>query len=102
MDIDKRGVFEVVDSFAIKRRNEFYLIGNLKEGEVQPNWFINIPLNKTLSLTVRIKEIEDIVFSSDDNAYKLIILNEELEFFDLLLGLNIGSELLNITISGKD
>ncbi|MGZ5244352.1 MAG: hypothetical protein ACXWW0_10655 [Bacteroidia bacterium] len=50
MDIDKRGVFEVVDSFAIKRRNEFYLIGNLKEGEVQPNWFINIPLNKTLSL----------------------------------------------------
>ena len=55
----RQGQFEVIDSFTIRRRNEFYLIGQLKEGTVQENWFINVPFNKSLSMTVRISAIED-------------------------------------------
>lgn len=99
----RQGQFEVIDSFAIRRRNEFYLIGKLTEGNVQENWFVNIPLNGSLALTVRIKAIEYIEISSDTNLYTLLIVScEEREDVDLLLGLKIGSEKLDITIEGLD
>jgi len=47
----RQGLFHVIDSFTIKRRNEVYLIGNLLEGEINAEWFVNIPLNKSLSFT---------------------------------------------------
>jgi len=97
-----QGQFEVIDSFAIRRRNEFYLIGQLKKGTVQENWFINVPFNKSLSMTVRITAIEDVEISSEDNKYKLLIVSGDNETIDLLLGLKIGSEYLDITIEGED
>jgi hypothetical protein len=103
MDIKLRqGQFEVIDSFAIRHRNEFYLIGLLKEGTVQEKWFVNVPFNKTLSMTVRITAIEDVEISSEENKYKLLIVSGDTETIDLLLGLKIGSEFLDITIKGED
>ena len=98
----RQGQFEVIDSFAIRRRNEFYLVGQLKEGTVQENWFINVPFNKSLSLTVRITAIEDVEISSDDNKYKLLIVSGDNKSIDLLLTLKVGSEHLDITIEGED
>ncbi len=98
----RQGQFEVTDSFAIKRRNEFYLIGQLKEGTVQEKWFVNVPFNKSLSMTVRISTIEDVEISSENNKYKLLIISGDTKTIDLLLGLNIGSEFLDITIEGED
>jgi len=98
----RQGQFEVIDSFAIRRRNEFYLIGQLKEGTVQENWFINVPFNQSLSMTFRIKVIEDVEISSEDNKYKLLIVSGDNETIGLLLGLKIESEYLNITIEGQD
>ena len=98
----KQGQFEVIDSFAIRRRNEFYLIGQLKEGTVQENWFVNVPFNQSLSMTVRITTIEDVEISSEENKYKLLIVSGDTETIDLLLGLKIGSEFLDITIEGED
>ncbi|MBK9962988.1 MAG: hypothetical protein IPP06_17180 [Saprospiraceae bacterium] len=98
----RQGQFEVIDSFAIRRRNEFYLIGQLKEGTVQENWFINVPFNQSLSMTFRIKAIEDVEISSEDNKYKLLIVSGDNEIIGLLLGLKIESEYLNITIEGQD
>lgn len=98
----RQGQFEVIDSFAIRRRNEFYLIGQLKEGTVQENWFINVPFNQSLSMTFRIKVIEDVEISSEDNKYKLLIVSGDNEIIGLLLGLKIESEYLNITIEGQD
>lgn len=97
-----QGQFEVIDSFAIRRRNEFYLIGHLKEGTVQEKWFINVPFNQSLSMTVRITTIEDVEISSEENKYKLLIVSGDTETIDLLLGLKIGSEFLDITIEGED
>lgn len=103
MESKKReGEFEVVDSFAIRNRNEFYLIGEMKEGIVEENWFLNIPFNKSLSLTVRIKSIEEVEISSEIKKYTLIIVHADKELVDLLLGLHIGSEYLDITIEGED
>jgi len=98
----KQGQFEVIDSFAIRRRNEFYLIGELTEGVVKKNWFLNIPFNTSLSMTVRISMIEDIEINSENKTYKLLIISGNEETIDLLLLLNISSEYLDITIDGKD
>jgi hypothetical protein len=97
-----QGQFKVIDSFAIRRRNEFYLIGQLKDGTIEERWFVNVPFNKSLSMTVRINEIEDVEISSEKNKYKLLIVSADTETIDLLLGLKIGSELLDITIEGED
>ncbi len=98
----RQGQFQVIDSFAIRRRNEFYLIGQLIEGTIKENWFINVPFNSSLSMTVRISSIEDIEISSELNKYKLIIVTGDGETLDFLLGLKIGSEHLDITIDGQD
>ncbi|MHA7056104.1 hypothetical protein ACWGOQ_0002720 [Aquimarina sp. M1] len=98
----RNGQFEVIDSFAIKRRSEFYLIGEIKEGTIEKNWFINVPFNDSFSLTVRISAIEDVEISSDKKIYKLLIVSGDEEEINILLGLNIGSEYLNITIEGND
>lgn len=98
----RQGQFEVIDSFAIRGRNEFYLIGDLKEGDVREKWFINIPFNKSFSMSVRIKAIEDVEISSEAKKYKLLIVEGDDEAISLLLGLKIGSEYLDITIEGKD
>lgn len=97
-----QGVFAVIDSFAIKSRNEFYLIGELTEGKIESMWFVNVPLNKSLSITVRIKSIENVDFTHEKGRYKLIIVDSDSESTELLLGLNIGSETVNITIDGED
>lgn len=96
----RQGQFEVIDSFAIRRRNEFYLIGQLKDGVVQEKWFVNVPFNKSLSMTVRITAIEEVEVSSEENKYILLIVSGDNETIDLLLGLKIGSEFLEITIEG--
>lgn len=98
----RQGQFGVIDSFAIRRRNEFYLIGLLKEGTVQKNWFLNVPFNKSLSMTVRISAVEDVEISSEVNKYKLLIVLADSETINLLLALKIGSECLDITIEGED
>ena len=97
-----QGVFAVIDSFAIKSRNEFYLIGELTSGEIKPMWFVNILLNKSLSITVRIKTVEDIEFTHEKGRYKLIIVDSDSQSTELLFGLNIGSESIDITIEGED
>jgi hypothetical protein len=38
-----QGVFSVIDSFVIQSRNEFYLTGEMSEGEIKSTWF-DIPL----------------------------------------------------------
>ncbi len=98
----REGKFEVIDSFAIRRKNEFYLIGQLKEGTIEENWFINVPFNKSLSMTVRISAIEDVEISSEENKYKLLLVSCDGETIVFLLGLKIGSEYLDITIQGED
>lgn len=98
----RQGLFEVIDSFAVRRRNAFYLIGLLKEGIVHEGWFINVPLNNSLSLTVRIMGVENVEISSEQSEYKLLIAKGDDESIDLLLGLKIGNEFLDVTIVGDD
>lgn len=98
----RKGQFQAIESFAIRNREEFYFIGELIEGIVQENWFINITLNSTLSLTVRIIKIEEIELASEQNKYKLITIKANQEDIDLLLALRVSNELLDITIEGED
>ena len=98
----REGQFEVIDSFAIRRRNEFYLIGQRIEGEIREGRFVNVPLNNSLSLTLRIVAIEEVELSSEKNKYTLLVVKSDGEAMDLLLGLKIGSEFLSVTIEGED
>lgn len=95
--------FKAIESFGIKRRKEFYIIGELIEGEVKVNWFIRIPFNSTLSMTVRIKEIEEVEIAGEDKKYMLLITSTEIDdAFDFMLGMNIGNENLIISEEGED
>jgi len=95
-------MFEVIDSFAIRKREQFYLIGKVIKGKIQENWFVNVPFNESLSMTVRINQIEEIEMSSENEKYTLLIVDCDDEAIDLFLALKIGLEYLPITIEGQD
>lgn len=98
----RQGLFKAIDSFAIRSRNEFYIIGQILEGTIQENWFINVPFNESLSMTIRINAIEDVEFSNKKNKYKLLIVSGEDTAIDIFLSFGIESEHLDITIEGQD
>jgi len=97
-----QGELEVIESFAMTSRNEFYLIGRLKAGEARENWFANITLNSSLVLTLRIKAVEEIEMASDRSKYILLIIGGEPEELDIFLSMRIGSETVGISIDGQD
>ena len=97
-----RGRFQAIDSFAIRRRNEFYIIGLLVEGEIQPQWFAHVSLNPKFVITVRIKEIETVAIANETQEYMLLIVTGDAEEIDNMLGLNIGLEPIMISTEGED
>lgn len=96
------GVFEVIDSFAIRKKKQFYLIGSLKTGRVEKNWFVSIPFNSSLSMTVRITGIEEVEMASEKEPHLLLIVDCDDEAIDFYMALNIRLEYLPITIKGED
>lgn len=103
MQKEVQGKFEVIDSFLIRTRQEFYLIGRMMEGEIQSGWFVTIPFNSDLGMTIRVSTIEEVEFPGENNAYLLLtVKSDDEEALDFFLGLNIGSELLDVTIEGSD
>lgn len=97
-----QGQFKVLDSFAIRRKNEFYIIGQLINGTIQEKWYFNLPFNKSLSVTVKITAVEEIEIHSEENAYKLLIVTGDKETINFLLALKISNEYLDITMEGGD
>ncbi|WP_203257502.1 hypothetical protein [Hyunsoonleella ulvae] len=97
-----KGVFEVFESFVIRNKNEFYLIGNLIKGTIKEGWFVNVVVNNSLSITLRVSNIEKVEVSGQKETYNLLIVKGDDQDLNILLGLNIGNEHLNITIEGKD
>lgn len=102
MGIDKAGIFMVIESFTIRRRKEFYLIGTLKEGTVKEDWFANIQLNSTLAMSIRISTIEEVEMNRDATKYLLLICTYEEDFLDILMAMDIRNETVNITVDGED
>lgn len=98
--MEGEGVFEVIESFAIRRRKQFYLIGTLKSGKIEEGWYVNIPFNRSLSMTVQVSQIEEVEMASETEAKMLLIVNCDDEGIDLLLGLNVGLEYLPVTKEG--
>lgn len=99
---DRQGLFEVIDCFAIRNRKRFYLIGKVKEGNIEEKWFVNIPFNSSLSMSVRINSIEEVEMASETESHTLLIVDCDEEAIDLYMALNIALEYLPITIEGED
>ena|ERR1700750_1362368 len=100
---DKVGTFRVISSFTIRRKKEFYLIGELLEGNLIENSYINIVLNSTLAVSARISSAEDIEMANDPKIYQLLIIESpEDEMNDILFCLNVGNENVHITLTGAD
>ena len=103
MNSKEEGKFKAIESFGIRRRNEFYVIGELIEGQVQKDWFIHIPLNNSLAMTVRIKEIQEVEISGEDKKYTLLITSTTLDdIHDFMLGMQVGNEALLVSLDGQD
>ncbi len=121
---DTVGVFEAIDSFAILTRNEFYIIGRLKEGYIPENGYAQIVLNSSLSFAYQINSAEQIIQSDDikgpvtfdvnnpnnselsvediKSSYTLLTISgEKVEILELL-SLNIGSEDILLSLTGPD
>lgn len=121
---DTVGVFEAIDSFAILTRNEFYIIGRLKEGYIPENGYAQIVLNSSLSFAYQINSAEQIIRSDDikgpvtfdvnnpnnselsvediKSSYTLLTISgEKVEILELL-SLNIGSEDILLSLTGPD
>lgn len=100
---DKVGTFRVISSFTIKRKKEFYLIGELLEGSLIENNYINIVFNSSLVLSARISSTEEIEMANDPKIYQLIIIESpEHEMNDILFCQNVAHENIYITLSGED
>lgn len=100
---DKVGTFRVISSFTIRRKKEFYLIGELLEGSLNIHNYINIILNSALTLSAKISSVEEVEIDNDSKMYQLIIIeSKEDELNDILFSQNVGSEEIYITLSGED
>lgn len=100
---DRVGTFKVINSFVIRRKKEFYLIGELLEGNLEINNYINIILNSTLTMSAKISSIEEVEIADDPKIYQLIVIeSEDDETNDILFHQNVGSENIYITLSGED
>lgn len=100
---DKTGTFRVINSFTVRRKKEFYLIGELLEGSVNVSNYINIILNSTLAMSARISSIEDVEIANDSKIYQLIVIeSKEDEINDILFCQNAEGEIVYITFSGED
>ncbi|PQA95831.1 hypothetical protein B0A69_05530 [Chryseobacterium shigense] len=100
---DKVGTFRVIRSFTIRKKKEFYLIGELLEGSLIENNYINIVLNSSLAISARISSTEDIEMANDPKIYQLIIIeSSEEEMNDILFCQNVADENVYITLSGED
>jgi|GEM_PF-677080 len=97
-----RGVFKVIYSFSIKRREEYYLIGELSKGEIQPGWYFNITINSSVDFSFQIKAIEDVDFSNNDGQYKLIIIDSDPDSTEFMELMAIGGENVFISEEGPD
>ncbi|MBF9219729.1 hypothetical protein [Hymenobacter ruricola] len=99
-----RGRFQAIDSFAIRRRNEFYIIGTLEEGEMHEQWFAQISMNSSFAISIKISRIETIQMATaaERQDYQLLVVAADSEEIDLLLGLNIGLEPIKISTEGED
>ena len=100
---DKVGTFRVISSFTIRRKKEFYLIGELLDGSLNVHNYINIILNSALTLSAKISSVEDVEIENDSKIYQLIIIQSKAdELNNILFSQNVGSEEIYITLSGED
>jgi hypothetical protein len=98
-----KGSFHAISSFAIKSRNEFYIIGRLVNGEVQAHWFANVQLNSVLDFALKIKQVETVEMAGDIEEYLLLTIEERGDnFFSPFLNVGISSELIEITVEGEE
>ncbi|GAB3828785.1 hypothetical protein [Hymenobacter jeollabukensis] len=93
---------EVIDSFAIRRTQQFFLIGRLY-GTAEPGMFAHIQLNPGLALTVRITAVEEVEFPTENKPYTLLeTRGDDPDYLNLMLGLNLGLETVQISVEGED
>ncbi|RAK66659.1 hypothetical protein [Hymenobacter edaphi] len=93
---------EVINSFAIRRTQQFFMIGRLP-GTAEPGMFAPIQLNRSLDLTVRITAIEEVEFPTENQPYTLLeTRGDNPDYLNLMLGLNLGLETVQISVEGED
>jgi len=98
-----KGSFHAISSFAIKSRNEFYIIGRLIAGEIQAHWFANVQLNSALDFALQIKLVEKVEMAGDATEYLLLTIEDRGDnFFSPFLNVGISSELIEITVEGEE
>lgn len=87
--------FHVIDSFDIKNRNTFVLLGEVIEGKVTLDMWVQIPLNSTISWEGKVTSIDQIDWRKETYV-GLGIEYEDTADRSIWTGLNVGLETIHI------
>jgi hypothetical protein len=98
-------IFKAIDSFYLTPDKTYGIIGDISEGKIEAGYFVNIPLNSSMSVCARIDKIQDIQFSRFDDSHKVIFVknrDDDFDFTQVLHCMNVDSEILEITFTGEE
>lgn len=89
--------FRISGSFAIEGRQLFVLAGDVIDGRIVPGMHVAIHLNASTTMTAPVHAVEYIRRSSDREEVGLCIKCENSEELEVWRGLNIGSEVVEVS-----
>ena len=92
--------FHVKNTFEIPARKLFVMAGTILDGKIQVGMFIRITCNSALGMTARIHSIE--FARRKDGEDVCLCIEAEPELAEMLRGLNIADETVEITTIGAD
>jgi hypothetical protein len=87
--------FYVRGTFGIPDRKLYVMVGSIVEGEVSPGMFIQFPFSSSLLITSRIHSVEPA--RQDDAEDVRLLIESDPELADIIRGLDIRGEILEVT-----
>jgi hypothetical protein len=102
MSKKKEGKFQVLKSVVVSEQNEFHLFGKLREGNLAAGWFINIPLNAAISVTIRVTSCEEVETPEDGKKYTLLTIPTEADMLAIFAQVNLEKVYCAVSADGEN
>ncbi len=102
MSKKKEGKFQVLKTVVVGEKNELHLLGKLREGNLAADWYINIPLNAAISVTIRITSCEEVETPEDGKKYTLLTIATEADMLAIFGQVNLEKVYCLVSADGEN
>ncbi|MGL4599330.1 MAG: hypothetical protein ACRCYO_17540 [Bacteroidia bacterium] len=102
MSKKKQGKFQVISSLVVHEKNEFHVVGKLKEGLLKDGWYITIPLNAAISLTIRITQVLEVGVAGNEHKNTLLVVASEADMLAIFEAANLKNVECQISADGEN